>query len=73
MIDWVAIIREWGLVLVFLTAFIIFLRQLLKSTAPANQSTNTQSAPAVQIQRSGNIDEITAAISAAVNEYRKNN
>ena len=66
-IDWVSIIKDWGLVLVFLIAFILFIRPILKNSSPANSEN------AIQSQSHANNEEIMAAISAAVNEYRKNN
>ena len=64
-IDWVSIIKDWGLVLVFLIAFIMFIRPILKNSSPAEN--------VIQSQSHANNEEIMAAISAAVYEYRKNN
>lgn len=71
---WVSTLADIGLVFLFLAVFIIFVRQTTKKSSADKSSENVQAAGTVfHTQKPGNYAEITAAISAAVNEYRKNN
>jgi hypothetical protein len=75
-IDWVQIAKEWGLVLGFAAVFLILIRGMIKNSPPPSNLDSAQPAPRPAVQqpiRQDNYAEITAAISAAVNEYRKTN
>jgi hypothetical protein len=71
--DWV---YDWGLVLVFFAVFVIFVKVNWKDTYAAAEKTDN--APAARTSSAsppgaGTNAEITAVISAAINEYKKNN
>jgi hypothetical protein len=77
-IDWVQLAKEWSLVLGFAVIFLILIRGMLKNSPPPSHLDSAPSQPARPAApppppRQGNYAEITAAISAAVNEYRKTN
>jgi hypothetical protein len=77
-IDWVQLAKDWGLVLGFAAVFLILIRGMLKNSPPPDHLVNAPSQspaprPAAPASRAGNYAEITAAISAAVNEYQKIN
>jgi Na+-transporting methylmalonyl-CoA/oxaloacetate decarboxylase gamma subunit len=65
---------NYGLVLFFLVALILFLRANWNSFPEEKKNAVPSMGPAFQASKSGgNMAEITAAISAAIDEYRKTN
>lgn len=73
--EWIQICKDWSLVLLFTAIFGFIVYRTVKSSPPENKSASPGGgySAGFTAQRSGNINEITAAITAAVNEYRKNN
>jgi hypothetical protein len=71
--DLVSKLMDYGLVALIGAILLIFVRVNVKKDQALKKSDNVQPIVSAQFQKPGNFDEITAAISAAVNEYRKNN
>ncbi len=72
--EWIQICKDWSLALLFAAVFGFIVYRIVKSSPPENKSASTRAGyTGFTEQGSGNNNEITAAITAAVNEYRKNN